>query len=295
MHKASSPGVLCVDIHPTKPELIVTGGVDKTAVIFNTSTTKKVATLTGHTQQVNCSIFHPQDIVFTGSDDATLRVWTPGEDGDYENAKVFSEHKAPVVECCLHPTNSYVLSVSKDSSWGFYDYEKGNLLTLSLDPDRSPYSCTVIHPDGYIFATGTQNNLIRIWDLRTQKNVATFQGHQGSINNVKFSENGIHLASCSMDNSVKIWDLRGPSNINTLNLDLTPTSMNYDNSGLFLAVAAGREIRIFMETKIENRKELQHAKTLDDHTDNVTSLKFGPDSKFLVSTSMDRTVKLWSE
>jgi len=39
-HKASSPGILSIDIHPLKPELIVTGGVDKTAVIFNTSTSK---------------------------------------------------------------------------------------------------------------------------------------------------------------------------------------------------------------------------------------------------------------
>jgi hypothetical protein len=40
-HKASQPGVLCVDIHPEKQELTITGGVDKTAVVLNRRTGKK--------------------------------------------------------------------------------------------------------------------------------------------------------------------------------------------------------------------------------------------------------------
>jgi len=195
----------------------------------------------------------------------------------------------------VHPNNTYFLTTSKDSSWGFYDLEKSVLLTQVMDPDRSPFTCTMMHPDGFIFATGTQNNLIRFWDLRSQKNVATFQGHQGPLNDVQFSENGIYLASCSQDNSVKVWDLRGPSNITTLNLDVTPQAIHYDYSGVYLAVASGREIGIFIETRQENVKDLQHIKTLDDHSDIVTDVKFGPDAQFLVSTSLDRTVKLWGK
>lgn len=40
-HKSSAPGVLCVDIHPVKQDLTLTGGVDKTAVVFNRNTGKK--------------------------------------------------------------------------------------------------------------------------------------------------------------------------------------------------------------------------------------------------------------
>jgi len=294
-HKASMPGVICVDIHPKKSNLIVTGGLDKNAIVFDLGTNKKLFTLSGHEKQVNCAIFHPDDIVFTTSDDTTVRVWNPVKEGQqsYECSKVFTEHKAPVIECCLHPTNSYLLSISTDSSWGFYDFDKGSLLTQVMDPDRSPFTCTMLHPDGYIFATGTVNKLIRIWDIRSQKNVATFQGHQEQLNDVQFSENGIYLASCSQDNSVKVWDLRGPTNITTLNLDVTPMSMHYDFSGVYLAVAAGREVRIFIETRDNNVRNLQHIKNLDDHTDTVTGVRFGPDAKFLVSTSMDKTVKLW--
>ena len=49
--------------------------------------------------------------------------------------------------------------------------------------------------------------MIRIWEVKQQKNVATFEGHARPIQGLAFSENGFHLASVSED-CVKLWDLR---------------------------------------------------------------------------------------
>jgi len=223
-----------------------------------------------------------------------FRIWKQS-DRVYECTKIFTDHRAPVVKCNIHPHNNYVLTVSKDSTWGLYDIDAGNLLTQAMDPDRYPFSSTMVHPDGFIFATGTENNVIRIWDIRTQKIVATFQGHSDKINDVNFSENGIYLATSSMDKSVRIWDLRGPNNICTLNMDEAPKALSYDKSGVYLAVAADREVRVFIESNQNNTKDLSHVKTLDDHSDVVTDLKWGPDAKFLVSSSLDKYVKFWSK
>lgn len=43
----------------------------------------------------------------------------------------------------------------------------------------------MFHPDGLILATGTEDNLIRVWDLKSLKNVATFRGHKGAITDLK--------------------------------------------------------------------------------------------------------------
>ena len=67
IHKTGEPGILCLDIHPTNSDRIVTGGVDKQAVLFNKKTGKKVGLLTGHNKKVNCVLFHStQDLIFTG-------------------------------------------------------------------------------------------------------------------------------------------------------------------------------------------------------------------------------------
>jgi pre-mRNA-processing factor 19 len=277
-----------VDIHPTKQDLTITGGVDKSAIVFNRKTGRKEAALVGHIKKVTSALFHPsaEDIFVTGSADNTVRVW--GRDGDQGRVKhTFTVHSDEIVGISLHASHDYVASASKDRTWAFHNIETGKTLLQVTEPDESPLTCVMLHPDGLILATGTEDNLVRIWDLKTQKNVATFRSHKDVITALAFSENGYYLSTAAKDNLLKLWDLRGPKNVHTSRLDTQVVSLDYDYSGKYLAAATGSEIRIF------TGKTLDHVTTLDGHTDAVTGVKFGRDARFLASTSMDRTLKVW--
>jgi len=192
-----------------------------------------------------------------------------------------------VVGLSLHATNDYLVSASRDRTWAFHNVETGKTLLQVTEPDDSPLTSVMLHPDGLILATGTEDNLVRVWDLKSQKNVATFRGHKGAIAALRFSENGYYLATSAQDNLLKLWDLRGPKNINTLQMDSNVLTLDFDYSGKYLAAGTGREIRIF------TAKPVEHVLTLDDHTADVTCVKWGKDAQFIVSTSMDRTLKFW--
>jgi len=206
---------------------------------------------------------------------------------DYQVLHTIGLHTAEIVKCSLHATGEYLASASRDRTWAFHNLNTGASILQASGPDNSPLTCAMLHPDGLLLGTGADDSLVQIWDLKSQKNVCTFKGHKGELTDLCFSENGFYLATAAKDNTIKLWDLRGPSNINTLKLDTSIKRLHYDISGTYLAVATGNEIRVF------TGKQLDFVHTLADHTAGVTDIKFGRDALFLVSASMDRTLKFW--
>ncbi|KAH3679885.1 hypothetical protein WICMUC_000628 [Wickerhamomyces mucosus] len=61
--------------------------------------------------------------------------------------------------------------------------------------------------DVYINA-GTVMGGVIIWDLYKEEIIHNLLGHEGSIFNVKMSENDKYIASCSDDRSIKLWDFK---------------------------------------------------------------------------------------
>lgn len=79
----------------------------------------------------------------------------------------------------------------RDKSWAFYDVSSGQLLVHVRDPSvTGSLECLCFHPDGVLLATGTGQRNVRIWDMKTQANVATFADHTDAVKSVAFSENG---------------------------------------------------------------------------------------------------------
>ena len=214
-HKSDKPGVTCLAVGPIGAENrhILTGGVDKTALLIDASTGSVINKLNGHTKKVSVVAFHPSytgthadtDRLFTASADSTVKIWKPTTERNkrvYKDAYTFKHHTGEVTGLAVHPTGSYSVSLSKDSSWAFLDMEVCKVLTQMTTTDGA-YSCGAFHPDGLILATGCENSSVNIYDVRDQKRVVAFDdAHQGqTINALTFSENG--YIGC-----VKIWDLR---------------------------------------------------------------------------------------
>ena len=70
-------------------------------------------------------------------------------------------------------------------------------------------------PNGTTLASGAYDNTVKLWDVKTQRNIATFEGHTAWVNAVAYSPDGTTLASGACDNTVKLWDVKTQRNIAT--------------------------------------------------------------------------------
>lgn len=287
LHSASTPGLLCIDVSAARPERIVTGGMDKTAVVFDSSNEQVVTTLKGHTKKVTSVVYHPtEDVAITASPDSTIRVWN-ANNGNCST--IIKTHKDAVTGLSLHALGDYVLSSSRDKHWAFSDINSGKtFLRVTDDEVESAITCTQFHPDGLILGTGHEDSQIKIWDLKSGDNVANFLGHSGPVVSMSFSENGYYLATGADDATVKLWDLRKLKNFKTLAMEdnYEVRSLKFDQSGTYLAVA-GTDVRVYLS------KQWQELTKFTDHEDIATGVVFGQNAQFVASTSMDRKLKIY--
>ncbi|EFJ38655.1 ubiquitin-protein ligase, PUB59 [Selaginella moellendorffii] len=294
LHKTSRPGILSIDIHHQK-DVILTGGNDGNAIVFDRSSGEIVASLVGHSKKVTSVKFVARDdLVLTASADKTVKIWQGGEEGAYSCKQTLKEHSAEIRAITVHPTNRFFVTASDDKTWAFYDLNSGTCTTQVTDAAvQDGYTAASFHPDGLILGTGTAESLVRIWDVKSQNNVAKFEGHSGPVTELSFSENGYFLATAASD-GVKVWDLRKLKNFRSFSPydPSTPTStVQFDHSGSYLALA-GSDIRVFQTGSV--KQEWNLVKTFPDlsGSNKVTCVRFGPDASFLAVGSTDRHLRI---
>lgn len=117
------------------------------------------------------------------------------------------------INASIHPLNPYFLYGPTNTSWGMYNLETGSKLCQIELENEDELTCVTVHPDGLMMATGSTKGEIKIWDIRNQSVVATFDGHAGPIKSIKFSEKAIHLVSSSAnENILHLWSLKKLNN-----------------------------------------------------------------------------------
>jgi len=288
LHKTTKSGITAVDLSPTNPDVTATAGVDGSVVVFNKGEGVVKATLGGHSSKVNAVTFlGSEGLLLSASNDKTARIWK-GDGASYSCSHILSDHSAAVTAVSLHATGNYVVTASEDKTWCFYDIESGTCLKQVGLPDvTAGYSCAEFHPDGLILGTGTKDSLVRIWDVKSQENVAKFEGHSGAVQSINFSENGYYLATSASD-GVKLWDLRKLKNFRSFSpYEKAGVQVaRFDKSGQYLAVG-GQDVRVYgVKQEWALLKEFS-----DVPKKGATDLRFGPDARTIVVSCLDRNLR----
>ncbi|ETN97280.1 WD repeat-containing protein, partial [Reticulomyxa filosa] len=151
------------------------------------STSKLLNTFIGHTRYVwsiDCSTFDDGQLICSGSDDCTVRVW------DVETNKqihLFDEHSNNVY-CVKFSTYHYynnhcnvICFSSYDSTIRFWDYKNNQQLQIYNEHDSwvGGIEFSSFNGGRYL-CSGSSDKTIRLWDVETSKSLHVFNGHERS-------------------------------------------------------------------------------------------------------------------
>ncbi|TEB35129.1 nuclear matrix protein NMP200 [Coprinellus micaceus] len=207
LHSASPAGITSLALSKTNPSQFLTGGNDHIVQLYDRSTDKVLASLRGHSKKVNHVAFREKEgdstLILSAGADKIAKVW--GQDsgsGEYIPKATIRSHKAELTGLVVHPTQTIFGLSSADKTYSLFS-------ALHLRKILSPPS--LFTPDGTLFALGTPNSTIHIYDVRTGAIAASLTPPDATpftVNTLSFSENGYHLAAPSSHSTVAIWDLR---------------------------------------------------------------------------------------
>ncbi|WP_228013150.1 serine/threonine-protein kinase, partial [Nostoc edaphicum] len=80
----------------------------------------------------------------------------------------------------------------------------------------SSVNALAISPDSSTLASGSDDKIVKLWDLNTQKLLASLSRHSQAVKSVAFSPDGQILATASDDKTIKLWEVETLKEICTL-------------------------------------------------------------------------------
>ncbi|KAB7507004.1 Periodic tryptophan protein 2-like protein [Armadillidium nasatum] len=148
-------------------------------------------------------------------------------------------------------------------------------------------------PDGLYLVTGGDDGKVKIWSTESSFCFMTFEEHKAEVTGVVFTQSGKAIITCSLDGTVRAFDMIRYRNFKTLtSLKATQFScVTVDSSGELVA-AGGQDSHNIYLWSLQRGSLLE---ILGGHEGPIVSIQFSLrlGSSKLISTSWDKTVKVW--
>ncbi|KAG7810342.1 hypothetical protein KL921_002837 [Ogataea angusta] len=162
-----------------------------------------------------------------------------------------------------------------------YDYNVANITRSAVTSIRWSHT-----NENHVFVASADSTAT-VFDITKSQKIKTFH-HKLCINDISNSENDM-LVTCSDDGSVKLWDSRSRFEIDSIQ----------HKYPVLTAIIDARDQRFYFAgidptvSCYDARKRSTLCWEECNQTNNVTSLALTPDESYLVSKSVDNTIKYY--
>ena len=207
-------------------------------------------------------------------------------DGDIPSA-YGSSSVSSLSDLIAHPLHIQVVDSEGDVAWtNFMLVEVSPYLIATLEGHTEEVASVAFSPDGTLLASGSLDDTVKLWDVSTERQIATLPGRPPLL--VAFSPDGKTLAVGTWDHTVELWDVATQERIVTLGHEVVVSyTVSFSPDGKTLAVGTwDHTVELWDVATQERIATLGHGAV-------VNAVSFSPDGTLLASGSRDNTVKLW--
>lgn len=310
--------------------ILVSSGDDSLIIIWNISNGSVIKIINEkHKRPVKALFFDGKESVFSGGDEKFFCIWNIQtwsltktvniNEPVYEIIRINQD----VLAFRLF-SNCILLYNTKNENRQFKYYHNQNinaiigmsnsrLITASDDWTMRIYDMTDMYNDKYInnfkghegivrslcrlknslFASGSDDNSIKIWDSDKKSLIKTLTGHVFHVNFLLNLKENVMISVSKAE--IYAWDLTSYKKIKTISSSsghsLIITSMLKVSNDLIMTSSMDTTIKLWNISSSfsgQNRNQL----TLSGHSDSVTSIVFIGNNR-IASGSYDKTIKIW--
>lgn len=205
-------------------------------------------------------------------------------------AMVLSGHRGCVYTLKFSPDGMVCASGSHDKTillWRVFSVRCENFSMLC------GHLCPVVElhwtQEGERIVSCSPDYTIRAWDVDTGKQLRCMKEHEAFVNTCYPLQKGTPLVvSGADDGCIKIWDLRAKRSSQTIWAYHPVTAVSSPET-TDIVYSGG----IYNSIKIWDLRKNETVQILSGHSDTITGLRTSPDGTYLLSNSMDNTLRIW--
>jgi len=259
---------------------LASSGKDGKTVVWDVNIGRSQFNLSGHTAAVTSVKWGGQKLIFTGSQDRSIKVWS---DVDGKLVRSLEGHG--------HWVNSLALSTDFVIRTGAFDhYGKAPEDRAGQVAKAQERYDTVVRGRPERLVSGSDDFTMFMWDPSSgKKPLHRMTGHVQLVNHVVFSPNGHFVASASFDRSVRLWDGTTGKFIAALRGHVQAAYQVCWSADSRMLLSGSKDSTLKVWDVATKKQKLE----LPGHADEVFTVDWSPDGQKVASGGKDRVLKMW--
>jgi len=225
---------------------------------------------------VNCLEISPDKQFLAAGGNPQIRLFEINNTSNHNPVLTLESHTGSVTSLGFQRDGRYLYSGSEDGTVKLWDL-RSPTYSRSFD-SRGPVNSVALHPNQSSIISGDQNGSVKVWDLGTSKciNDLALDVHQSLSNNNNCNENDSASGSTSPSGQ----------RVSIQSVDISEDGRT--------CIAATNHADVFVWDPT-NAQEFKPITKFRAHPIGTYLLKarISPDCRHLVTTSSDRTARLW--